>query len=942
MAERINKITSDNRSQPLRLFAVWLFLIILPALSLTIGFDIILKDSEKHLTDKLKIRMMQEMKDFRSKLSFTNMIETKMQQVTVSENHSNAARLQHQICQQSDLTPCAVFLIDHDHKLTWQLHNSVKKVFGIISKTMMRNYLLHLIEQAYDQPREKISESAVTRSKHYLRTLLATAGQSKIRPNQTVSALSGKPELGRIVFWFMPIDKTAGALLIFREMDISLEQLASHARSIRLYADLERSYCFSHEGKEAIYYPGQETMTFQSSADNSLILKGMVSEEALLRLMTRGSYYPIALAKVRQKLPLLQIRAEKSVQQHPLRQAYQQTRHVSAIVILLASIFLLRVAFFGYGSGSRIRTRLFIWVAGASLLPFATFIAGIFYQDNFSQEFAKAEISQYLHLQHDFITKSINARINVEERNLARLSEELGRLDLAASLEHLSKWQRQSPSALLLYHENDKEYTFTSRPDERLDKTEAEMKTMAFLSLADALGRIGKDADQSNSTLGAIGFKIKGLNIILENVGKLYDAMSDKIISVFSSFPVYADNKRFSAPKAYIMVKYYTRSLIESYLKLHPELFTPETRGNYRIVNCFITISDKAKMPTDKDIIHPKKFDLSPYRSLIRKTMHTRSFSEWSDGKKTVIAGYHNRLHCIMLHIATPSGLSEKNDNKAVSVLLYFLLLVLTLVVFMARMLIEPIELLKLGAEMVTKGNYQQRIEFSSGDEFEPLTDSFNSMTAGLYQRELLSSYVSQDVLTEVSSDTTLLPGGERVEASVVFCALKGFREHSRRADPEQVVNIIGRLIEITDRAAINHGGVMDKLIEDTVMLVFRQKDDYNTHAISACRAALEINRAFPGVEAPFQVVTGIASGTAVSGKIGSKTGKLDFTLIGNPVNLAARLKAHAHKAEKTGIIVCPTTIRLLKGRARLHFIERTEIKGRSRTFPLYELSELR
>jgi len=257
-------------------------------------------------------------------------------------------------------------------------------------------------------------------------------------------------------------------------------------------------------------------------------------------------------------------------------------------------------------------------------------------------------------------------------------------------------------------------------------------------------------------------------------------------------------------------------------------------------------------------------------------------------------------------------------------------------------MLIEPIDLLKNGADLVSEGNYLHRIEFSSGDEFEPLARSFNHMTAGLHQRDLLTSYVSQDVLKEVSKNSTLVPGGERVEASVVFCALKGFKEFSQKANSEQIVSVLGRLIEISDQAAINHGGVMDKLIEDTVMLVFRHSKSNNGHAISACQAAIEIARALPDNTAPFKVMTGIASGAAVSGKIGSRTGKLDFTLIGNPVNLAARLKAQAHKAKSTGIIVSPATIRLLKGKARLRFIERTEIKGRSRTFPLYELMELR
>ncbi|MBP5468899.1 MAG: hypothetical protein J6Z11_06600, partial [Candidatus Riflebacteria bacterium] len=64
---------------------------------------------------------------------------------------------------------------------------------------------------------------------------------------------------------------------------------------------------------------------------------------------------------------------------------------------------------------------------------------------------------------------------------------------------------------------------------------------------------------------------------------------------------------------------------------------------------------------------------------------------------------------------------------------------------------------------------------------------------------------------------------------------------------------------------------------------------------------------------------------------------------IGNPVNLAARLKAQAYKAKTTGILLCPNSIRQLHGAGRLKFIERISIKGRTnRTFPLYELISLR
>jgi adenylate cyclase len=89
-------------------------------------------------------------------------------------------------------------------------------------------------------------------------------------------------------------------------------------------------------------------------------------------------------------------------------------------------------------------------------------------------------------------------------------------------------------------------------------------------------------------------------------------------------------------------------------------------------------------------------------------------------------------------------------------------------------------------------------------------------------------------------------------------------------------------------------------------------------------------------------IAAGIASGMAISGKIGSKAGKLDYTVIGNPVNLAARLKSQAHIATQTGILLCPQTIRYLKGSGKLRFIDRIVIKGRTRTFPMYELLALR
>lgn len=946
-----NRIVSNNRSKTTRLLAIWLFLIVLPAVVMMISFDLLLKDSESYIRDKLKIRMIQELSDFRNKLSFSRMIELRMGALSKKAelNHKDAEELGKIISSNMQVPAAAIFhLHPQTGEFTSHIADSIKPSFTLLSRTMLRNYLLYLADKNQIQGKKQtsanlVSDSALARSLTYFRSLFSAAGEIDIQLNRVVPSFSGKPELGRLLFYALPLANSGAAIVAFRETDIPLRQLAEFAENNKLFSDLQRSFTISKEGRYGIYLLGNEMQSFTENKDGAIVLKGMASEEFLLRRATGGTLFPGKLKETLDQLPLIQIVAPVTSLQHPLREVTAQVRLTAMILVILSSVLLLRIFLFGHGSALNIRNRLFLSVFAASILPFSTFIAGIAYHEHFVEEFEKSEINQYLYLQQDYLNKSLNARIEVEELKLTELGETLGRLSWQEADKYLAEWRKQSISALILHNNEPDEKIYTLDPDEHLDQTEIGMKSLSFMALRNALRSAKDDPDGAKESVGTFGIKVKGLGIILENVGRLQETLSDNNVTLFSSFPVFVENQRFSAPKSLIMVKYYTTDFIKDFLKDHPEFIKSEIRGNYLIQSCFIPIKKSFRLPPDHETLSSPGFSPADYAQIARQTLHSRSASSWSDEKSTAIASFHNRLQCIAIFTSRRIGsASLQIGTVLLPTFLYFMLMVVTMAIFMSKMLIEPISMLKRGADLVAEGNYQHRIEFNSGDEFEPLTSSFNHMTAGLYQRELLSSYVSQDVLTEISSDITLVPGGERVEASVVFCALKGFKEFSQSASPEQTVNILGRLIEVADQVANRHGGVMDKLIEDTVMLVFRQHSGENDHVISACRAALEISQSLPDDDAPFNVATGIASGPAVSGKIGSKTGKLDFTLIGNPVNLAARLKAQAHKAVNTGIIACPATIRMLKGQGRLLFIERTEIKGRSRTFPLYELIELR
>jgi adenylate cyclase len=147
----------------------------------------------------------------------------------------------------------------------------------------------------------------------------------------------------------------------------------------------------------------------------------------------------------------------------------------------------------------------------------------------------------------------------------------------------------------------------------------------------------------------------------------------------------------------------------------------------------------------------------------------------------------------------------------------------------------------------------------------------------------------------------------------------------------------------------LSHGR-LDKFIGDAIMAVFRDEGPDRRQAQNACRAALAMRREVErfnrkrAAQGLFQVETGIgiASGSVISGRIGSRHGRLDFTVIGDPVNLAARVEAESVKGRKTRILLAPSTIRLLKGQGRLEFLGRLPLKGKSRSFSLYELLGMR
>ena len=187
------------------------------------------------------------------------------------------------------------------------------------------------------------------------------------------------------------------------------------------------------------------------------------------------------------------------------------------------------------------------------------------------------------------------------------------------------------------------------------------------------------------------------------------------------------------------------------------------------------------------------------------------------------------------------------------------------------------------------------------------------------------------------------MPGGEYLEVTIVFSAIKDYDKLSSSVSPKESIKLLSNFMSIADDSAKKYGGSIDKIIGDTLMLVFRKNSsNKESHALRAAKASLELVEKAKSIGFP-NLYTGIASGQVISGKIGSYTGKLDFTVIGNPVNSAARFKTESKNGTtETGIIISGTTIGLMKGKAKVKFLRRVSIKGKARKYNIYELVGVR
>ncbi len=224
----------------------------------------------------------------------------------------------------------------------------------------------------------------------------------------------------------------------------------------------------------------------------------------------------------------------------------------------------------------------------------------------------------------------------------------------------------------------------------------------------------------------------------------------------------------------------------------------------------------------------------------------------------------------------------------------------------MARNLTIPLKELAQGTEAIRAGALDHHVAVRSGDEIGELAASFNEMAQELKQKDLyreLLGKVSDETVAQalVSGSLDLELGGEIKHVSVLFCDIRGFTSLTEHMHPSDVIEMLNTHMTAMTQVVRSHLGVVDKFVGDEIMAVFGALKSYGNDAANAAACALDMIEAREKLnrelDLPIEIGVSIATGEAIAGCMGS-TDRLNYTVLGSRVNLAARLCGVAKSRE--------------------------------------------
>lgn len=264
--------------------------------------------------------------------------------------------------------------------------------------------------------------------------------------------------------------------------------------------------------------------------------------------------------------------------------------------------------------------------------------------------------------------------------------------------------------------------------------------------------------------------------------------------------------------------------------------------------------------------------------------------------------------------------------------------------IYVGRKLSQPVHAIARAAAAVEADDLD-RVEVVGSSRIRELDDAgqaFNQMVKGLRERSLIRETLGRFVPEKVAS--SLLRGGgdipvQQTEATILFCDIEAFTTLTETLGPVKIVEVLNAyfsaMVEILER----HGGVVTQFQGDAILATFNVPVADSKHADNALAAACEMLDAVSSErydDTKLNIRVGINTGEVVAGAIGAR-GRLNYTVHGDAVNLAARLEA-LNKEYGSRLMLSESTAALVD-RSQLVQIGETTVRGQSSSTRLYSIA---
>lgn len=247
----------------------------------------------------------------------------------------------------------------------------------------------------------------------------------------------------------------------------------------------------------------------------------------------------------------------------------------------------------------------------------------------------------------------------------------------------------------------------------------------------------------------------------------------------------------------------------------------------------------------------------------------------------------------------------------------------------------DPVRALQHGVQQVRHDDLSARVTVYDTTELGELQVGFNAMVAGLDERrrmrQMFGRFVGEDVARRALERGTDL-GGEEHDVAVLFVDLVGSTTITDVSGPRDVVRMLNDVFAAVIAVVDAHGGFVNKFQGDATLAVFGVPIDRGDSCTSALAAARELRPLLARIVGPAGMGIGVSAGTAVAGHVGA-TDRMEYTVIGTPVNEASRLTEMA-KEEPTATLASETAWRRASGEERARWEPGDEVLLRGRTAP--------